>query len=489
MQFYTQSNFQRRNIADALVVPLFEGHFECEGLYEAYQGPIIAGDFTGKAGQVVAVWANHPEEKRIFLVGLGDREKVSFEAIRRGFGELARQCIKYKCKSLNIAVPEVDSLPVEGVVKALVEGLFLAGYVPDIYKKERETLLDVVTLIGPDHHKIQHAQERTQKVMDALWRTRDLINRNADEITPDYLARVAIEISQEFTCVKAEVKDKSWLEKEGMGLILAVSRAASSDPKCILLSYTGHPASSDRTILVGKGITYDTGGLKLKSVEGMLAMRSDMSGAAVCLGVIQALAAAHVPVNVTAVIPACENSIDKESYKLGDVYTSRSGRTVEITNTDAEGRLILADALSYAADTLNPSRIIDIGTLTGGMEIALGNECMGLFSNSDPLASELFQAGQRTYERMWRMPLYEEYKKELQSDVADCKNAATPRAGSIICALFLEQFVQGIPWAHLDIAPVAFAKEARSYWPKYATGIGVRLLVDYLEQLGEKNDT
>jgi leucyl aminopeptidase len=295
-------------------------------------------------------------------------------------------------------------------------------------------------------------------------------------------------MSQEFGRIKTEVKDKAWIEQEGMGLFLAVSRASHLPPQFIICSYQGHAVSSDHTVLVGKGITYDTGGLKLKALDNMVLMRSDMTGAAVCLGVIQSLAALGVPVNVTAVIPTCENAINERAFKNGDVYKSRSGITVEVTNTDAEGRLILADALSYAVDTLNPNRIIDVGTLTGSMEIALGNELMGLFSNSDSLAQELFQAGQRTHELAWRMPLYPEYKDQLKSDIADIKNAATPKGGSILCAIFIEQFVKNIPWAHFDMASVAFAKEARAYWPKNATGIGVRLLVDYFEHLSKRVD-
>jgi len=218
----------------------------------------------------------------------------------------------------------------------------------------------------------------------------------------------------------------------------------------------------------------------------MDSMRSDMAGAAVVLGTLQAISSLGLPVNVTGVIPACENAIDSRSYKLGDVYKSRAGITVEVNNTDAEGRLILADALSYAVDKLAPTRIIDIGTLTGAMEISLGAEVMGYFSNSDILAEELWHSGQRTFERAWRLPLYEEYKEYLKSDVGDIKNTASrKKGGAILCAAFLQHFVKDVPWSHIDIAGVAFYNEPLRYWPKNATGIGVRFFVDYFEHLAK----
>lgn len=495
MLIHTLATLDKREPHDALVIPFFKGESTKEELGRLQQpclAPIRAGDFTGKEGQIVSVWPNEPEEKRVLLLGLGAQEKCSPESIRRSFGMLAKACIKHRCKSLCIVVPEHELIPTEIILKSLLEGLFSAGYLFDKLKAESikeasDTVLEEITLVGPELHLMAKVAERTKKVMTAVCRARDLINSNADEVTPQYLAQHAKEMSQEFSRIKTEVKDKAWIEKEGMGLLLAVSRAAACEPKFIICEYRGQPISADHTVIVGKGITYDTGGLKLKTADGMLSMRSDMSGAAVALATIEAIAALGLPVNVTAVIPACENAIGALAYKLGDVYKSRSGITVEVTNTDAEGRLVLADAISYAVDVLKPNRIIDIGTLTGSIEIALGNELMGLFSNSDSIAQELLAAGIRTHERSWRMPLYEEYKEQLKSDVADSKNAATPKGGSILCAIFIEQFVKNVPWAHIDMASVAFAKEAKGYLPKNATGIGVRLLVDYLEQR-DKND-
>ncbi len=478
MQIQTCSDIDRRERSDALVLGLFQSETPSNLgiLEERCVAPIKAGDFEGTLGQIALVWGNEPQEKRIILVGLGKREELTLESIRKAYGAVAKTCLKCRAASINIVIPGSETFSEECIAKALLEGLLSASY-----SVKKEQVLEDVLLITNQPEHVQHAADRTLKVMRAVRRARDLINANADEVTPERLAEAAKELQQEFGRLKVQIKDKKWLEEDNWGLLLAVSRAASVEPRAIVVSYVGNPTSSDHTVLVGKGITYDTGGLKLKSSDGMLHMRSDMSGGAICLGVMQAISSLGLRINVSAVIPSCENAIGPDAYKLGDVYKARSGHTVEITNTDAEGRLILADALSYAVDVLEPSRIIDIGTLTGSIEAALGNELMGLFSNSDLLANELFASGQRTHERSWIMPLYEEYADQLLSDVADIKNANTAKAGSILCATFLKQFVGSVPWAHFDIASVAFTKEAKGYLPKLATGVGIRLLVDYLE--------
>ena len=268
-----------------------------------------------------------------------------------------------------------------------------------------------------------------------------------------------------------------------MGLLLAVNRASSRDPTFMLIEYKGDPKAHDLTVLVGKGITFDTGGLNLKPTGSMESMKCDMAGAAAVLGVIQAAAALGIKKNITGVIAATENSIGSRSYKPGDVYCGYAGKSVEIGNTDAEGRLILADALAYAVKNLKPSRIIDLATLTGAVEVALGNEAIGLLSNHDVLADLLIRSGSSTGERVWRLPLYEEYKDLLKSDVADIKSTGGRTAGCITAAIFLHEFVGKTPWAHLDIAGTAYLNEAKRYQPKHATGVGVRLMLSLLESL------
>lgn len=272
-------------------------------------------------------------------------------------------------------------------------------------------------------------------------------------------------------------------EIEKMGLLMAVSRGSAVDPAFIILSHTGAPKSKEHTVLVGKGVTYDTGGLNLKPPSSMETMREDMSGAAAVLATVATAAALKLKCNVTAVVPTTENAIGASSYKMGDVYTAYNGTTVEIGNTDAEGRLILADALAYAEKKLKPTRMIDLATLTGSVVIALGDEFAGLFTKDDKLAKTLQQAGKKSQELLWRMPLPKSYFKKLKSNVADLRNIGSRAGGSIQAALFLEHFVKKTAWAHLDIAGVAFQTSESGYWPKNGVGFGVRLLINFLSSL------
>ncbi len=272
-----------------------------------------------------------------------------------------------------------------------------------------------------------------------------------------------------------------------MGLLAAVSRGSAVEPAFIILSYKGFARSKDHTVLVGKGITYDTGGLNLKPTGSMETMRDDMSGGATALAAIGVAASLNLKVNVTAVVPSTENAIDSKSFKPGDVYKAHSGMSVEIGNTDAEGRLALADALSYSVQNLKPTRIIDFATLTGSMVIALGEGMSGLYCNDDKLCSALLHASDRTAEILWSMPLYDPYKEQLKSDIADIKNIGGRAAGSVTAALFLREFVDTAPWAHIDIAGTAFASKERGYWPKNGVGFGVRLMIDFLNTLSKKS--
>jgi leucyl aminopeptidase len=282
--------------------------------------------------------------------------------------------------------------------------------------------------------------------------------------------------------LKTEVLDKKRLIEEKMGLLLAVNRASSLDPFLIQTTYKGNEASKEHIVLVGKGVTYDTGGLSLKPTDNMLTMKCDMSGAATVLGAVQVAAALGLKVNVTAIAPVTENCIGPKSYKIGDVYKSHSGKTVEVNNTDAEGRLILADALSYAIQHHHPSCIVDLASLTGSIVVALGEEVSGFFSNDDQIAHDLMGASDRTGEPLWRMPLHAGYRESLKSDIADLINTSGRDAGSVKAALFLQEFVGTVPWAHIDFAGPCFVTKPKYYNTTHATGFGLRLLVDFLER-------
>ena len=375
----------------------------------------------------------------------------------------------------------------EELSKGMAEGLLLPNYVFHELKHQEpdepgEPLLQKVVWIGTQRSILELSQ-KVNVICEAVCYARDLTNGSADKITPQYLARCALKIAKNHPSIKTTVLNKKQIEKEKMGLLLAVNRGSPLDPSFIIMRYHGNPRAKEHTVIVGKGVTYDTGGLNLKQVfGGMETMKSDMAGAAACLGTILAASRLKLHINLSIVIPSTENCIDAKSYKPGDVYTSYSGKTVEMTNADAEGRLILADALAYAVKKLHPTRLIDLATLTGAIEIALGSEAAGLMSTDNDLAQALLRSGEATDERLWRMPLFDEYKERLKSDIADLKNWGGRGAGACIAGTFLRAFVsESIPWAHLDIAGTAFALEGKKYLPKYATGFGIRLLIDFLE--------
>lgn len=495
MDFATVDTLDNRKQADVLVIPFWKtkkhpkGAADCGKLLKAVNNPIEIGDFTGKEGEVLFLYLQGQPEQRIALLGLGDEEKVTIERLRRAFGSLTKACRPKKIRSANVLTPIVASINPEEVIRGVAEGLLLANYVFeklkfDAIKDESAVLLDKVTFIGASQSDLKIAR-KYGTIAESVYLARDLVNSNADEVTPQYLGLVAQRFSKELPHVKTTILDKKQIEKEKMGLILAVSRGSVHDPLLIVVEYRGNPKSKDCTVLVGKGVTYDTGGLNLKPPgSGMETMKCDMGGAATVLATLYAAAKLGLKVNVTAVVPSVENAISATSYKPGDVYQSYSGKTVEIGNTDAEGRLILADAFTYVSKYLKPSRIIDFATLTGSMEIALGNETIGMMSTNDALADSLLRSGLATYERLCRLPVYEEYREQLKSDFADMKNIGGRPAGCITAALFLKEFIENdVPWAHCDIAGTAYLSEARRYHPKHGTGVGVRLMLEFLENL------
>jgi leucyl aminopeptidase len=493
MNFAIETNIAKRKKADLVVLPYWKGDKEAVAatdvgnLHKLANLPIQTKDFTGKEGEVVVLFADEGPETRVALLGLGEKEKITVEKLRRASSSVVQRAQCHKAKTINIFFPHIESLDEADIARGLSEGILLTNYnfdklQHDKTKKDPKVLLEKVTFIGAGK-KVLDTANKYSKVIEGVYLARDLVNNNADNVTPQTLANMAKSIAKKFSKVKATVFDKKRIEKEKMGLLLAVNRGSSLDPAFIILEYKGNPKSKDHTIVVGKGITYDTGGLNLKPTGSMETMKCDMSGAACALGTVYAAANLGLNVNLTAVIPSTENCIDAKSYKPGDVYSSYLGKTVEIGNTDAEGRLILADALAYAAKNLKPTRMIDFATLTGAVVIALGEETTGLMSNDDHLAEALSRAGNETFERAWRLPLFEEYKQQLESDIADTSNVGGRDAGTITAALFLQEFVGNTTWAHMDIAGTAFLKKSRRYHPKNGTGVGVRLMIQFLENL------
>lgn len=492
MELIDTPSFSKRKKAQLLVIPFWKSgktvspaaHFD-EVLPLAVPA-LHSGDFKGKEGEFLVVYSDKLPEHRLALLGLGEENKVTIEKLRRAYHKMAKACHSLKVEHVNFYQPVTKGLDSKEIFKGTLEGILLTNYVFEKNKSKKDdtptTLLKKIAVINAPA-KSKDIFDYTLNIAQAVYLTRDLVNDNAHEITPQFLAKLALDLGKKLPHVKTTVFDKKRIEKEKMGLLLAVNQGAANDPAFIIIEYQGNPRSKERTALVGKGVTYDTGGLNLKPTGFMETMRCDMAGAATVIGIIKAAATTGLKQNIIGIIPATENAIDSTSFKPGDIYTSYLGKTIEIANTDAEGRLILADALAYAVKHFKPTRIIDLATLTGAMVVALGEELTGFMTNDESLAKKIKHAGEVTFERAWQMPLYDEYKDMLKSDFADLKNAGSRMGGAITAAMFLKEFVDKTPWIHLDIAGTAYQSESKSYRPKNATGIGVRLLIEFLQGL------
>lgn len=499
MQFFNTSQFSKRNHADILLLPFWEdsapqscGEISSHILTDLKYA-LQSGDFTAKEGETLVVYPAVQKEPRILLLGLGKKESVSIDSLRRAFASAVRLCHKKKVKKLNLVYPQ-DTLPLseKQILKGICEGILLTNYKWDQLKSssidKTVQLLEDIEFIGFPPKYVPELQ-KLQNIAEAVYLARDLINGNADDVTPKFLAQTAKNISKQFPKIKTTVLNERQIVEAGMGLLSAVGRGATHEPAFIIMQYRGNPQSKDVTAFIGKGITYDTGGLNMKPTGSMETMRDDMSGGAAVMGAISAIAAIGLKANVIAIVPAAENATDGNSFKPGDVYKSFSGKTVEIGNTDAEGRLALADALSYAVKKFKPTRMIDIATLTGAMVIALGDDIAGMMSNTPELAEQLLAASRSSSELLWELPLHQPYKDNLKSEIADIKNIGGRPGGSINAALFLQEFIDNIPWAHIDIAGTAFNAKERHYTPKNGVGFGVRLLVEFMESLVNRKNT
>ena len=495
MKIKAYKNFQVRKNADYLVLPFIEGKkgpialFKDSKFKKYIAGPIQTKDFEAKEKQISVCYLNG-KEKRILLLGLGKADEIDEFHIADVYAELVSFLKQKKAKSANLVVPEELNISKEDLLKGIVKALFLTNYSFDKFrhftKKEMVSFIKEVNLIGVENKEMKLVK-KGRIIAEGVNLTRDLVNNNADDETPQNLARLAKEFEKISSKVKVKVLNKKAIEKEKMGLLLAVNKGSDKDPVFIIIEYVGDKNSKDNSVIVGKGVTYDTGGLSLKPSTSMDTMKSDMSGGAAILGTMHVIASLDLKVNVVGIVPATENAIGPSSYKPGDVYTGMANKSVEVKNTDAEGRLILAEGLAYAAMKIKPNRIIDVASLTGACVVALGEEVAALYSNSNELADKLIVASKRTGDHLWRMPLYKDYAKQLKSDIADLKNIGSGReGGSITAALFLKEFVDDIPWAHLDIAGPAFLSKPKGLHPTFATGIGVRLLTYFFENLAKK---
>jgi leucyl aminopeptidase len=429
-----------------------------------------------------------PHDARVLVIGLGPAEKVDAEALRVAAALAAREAGRFDATSVAWGLPE--GADPQTAAAAIAEGTILAGYRFDRFRSRDPddpppAAIESLTLVaggGAAETAITEAARFGRVAAGAANRARELQNLPANVATPAFLAERAREISVAFEPVTTEVFDRAAISELGMGGLEAVSMGSAEEPQLITLRYRGGDGSAPLG-LVGKAVTFDTGGISIKPAAKMEEMKMDMSGGAAVLEAVAAIAELGLPIDVVAVVPATENMPSGTATRPGDIITQLNGKTVEVNNTDAEGRLILADALTYCVREMGAERVIDLATLTGAILVALGSTYAGLIANDDALAEELTAAGERTGELLWRLPLHPEYKELTKGNVADLTNASAKRkAGSIYAGSFLEEFVDGKPWAHLDIAGTAW-DTGREYVGSGATGFGVRLLVSLAREL------
>ncbi len=370
--------------------------------------------------------------------------------------------------------------------QAAIEGSILSTYRYKQFRKiepeEETTLEEAVCLVqtGNDLDEAQNGMRLGKIVAEAANFARDLQNHPGNWLTPTRLAELAEEMANKVG-LKSQILDKSEMEKLGMGALLGVARGSQEPPKFIILEHNADKDNLETVVLVGKGITFDSGGISIKPSEKMEEMKFDMSGGAAVMGAMKAISELALPLHVVGLIPASENLPSGSSLKPGDILRASSGKTIEIINTDAEGRLILADALSYAAK-YKPKAVVDLATLTGACVVALGHHATGLMGNDQKLVDRLKQAGEMTGERVWQLPLWEAYHELIKSDYADMKNIGGRAGGAITAAALLQKFADDYPWAHLDIAGTAWTDKEKGYVLKGGTGVGVRLLVQFLRE-------
>ena len=420
--------------------------------------------------------------KNILLLGLGKKEDVTLEILRKSAGlsaKIARDFCGITEYSTTLHNLEIKGTSRKERAQAVAEGSVLGAYQYIKYRtvdKKRIKVISQVTLVGDD----VHAEARKGVVLaECANLVRDLVNEPASNMKPDDLAQEAKKLEK--LGVKVTVFDKKAIEKIGLTALLAVNRGSVNEPRFVIMEYNG--GGKKKVAFVGKGITFDSGGLDIKSADGMVTMKEDMAGAATVLAAVRAAALLKLKVHVVGVFAATENMLGMDAYKPGDVVTAYNGKTIEINNTDAEGRVILSDALSYTEKNLKPDVMVDLATLTGAVRIALGNVCAAVMSKDEKLVSHLIASGNASGERLWQLPMWPEYNELVKSEIADVFNTSTvPRnAGTIVGAVFLSNFVEKTPWAHLDIAAVAWADADADYTRKGGTGFGVRLLINALE--------
>jgi leucyl aminopeptidase len=444
-------------------------------------------DMQGKLGKLnIVPVPGKKSAQRILLAGIGKKENITKDTIRLVSGKIAQKARELKLKEFSIIAPPSFVTEQISSVSQIVEGSKMALYKFDKFKTEKTNNSPDLTIIVSKSNKVSQAIKTAIIVADGAIFTKSIANLPPNECTPSTLANFAKIISKKNN-MKCNIISKSELKKKGFGGITAVGQGSKNEPKLIVLEHNRGPRNEKPIVLVGKAVTFDTGGISLKPGEKMDEMKFDKCGGCTVLGIMKAVSELKLPINVVGIVPSVENMPSGESYRPGDIIKLYNGKTAEILNTDAEGRLILADALSYGEKHYSPKAIIDFATLTGACIVALGTNVAGIISNNEKLTKKINESSKRTMEEVWTLPLNQDFMDMIKSEVADMKNIGIGRAaGTITAAAFLRNAIEDTPWIHTDIAGVAWtqlATKEKSYNPKGATGFGVRLILDYLQNM------
>ena len=446
------------------------------------------GEFKGDKDDEV-IFYNLPEVKaeRVIFIGLGKLEKIDIETLRAATGKAVKALIKKKLSNVLMAVPVAKKINMEMTVllEAMLEGAYLGNHIFDRYKKEKKDIpvKKINFLVRPDEtRKYSRLSSRVNTICQGTILAREWGSTPSNDKRPERFARSIVTLAKKEN-LKVTVLGEKELKQKKFGAIMAVAAGSWSKPRMVILEH--NPKGSKKTVaLVGKGVTFDSGGINLKPSAGMEEMKLDMSGAAAVAATLITAAKLKFGFRVIGILPIVENMPSGNASRPGDIIKTYDGKTVEIGNTDAEGRLILIDAISYGIKKYKPQTLIDMATLTGACVVALGEKIAGIFSSDEKLVEDIILSGQKTHERCWRLPLTEEYKELFKSDFADLNNVGSTRyGGAITAALFLSEFVKDTRWAHIDIAGPAYAKKESAYCGAGGTGFGVRLLCDLLDKL------
>ena len=490
MEFTISTDAPEATSCDALAIGVYEDGRELEGApvrVDKALGGLLTEvmteeKFEAKLGKTL-VFHTHGKipARRIIAVGLGPKSAATPDTLRNAAAAVVRRASALHASHVAFPPATLGSHSLEAVTQARVEGIVLGAYRFNRYKRDESGTIDRVTLLaanGEQRH-VEEGQRRGAMFAEATVFARDLVNEPPNQMPPPRLAEIATEAGRK-AGLRCSVLDEDAMAALGMGAILSIGAGSAQPSRLIVLEYTP-PRARTSVAIVGKGVCYDSGGINLKR-DDLEWMKSDMAGGAAVIATMKTLPALKVPVRVLGVVAAVENMPSGKSVKPGDIVRAMNGKTIEINNTDAEGRVILADALAYASQK-GVDEIIDLATLTGSAIVALGYYAAAMMSNDQGLAQRLLDAAGRAGERMWQLPLYEEFLEDMRSQVADLRNSGGRYGGAEKGAIFLREFVDGKPWAHLDIAPTAFLEKDEGttpYLPKGGTGYGVRTLLTYL---------